>query len=375
MSKGLYLHIPFCIRKCHYCNFVVSANASPALRADYFRALEKEIQHVYETTGPLIFDTVYLGGGTPSSLDAEEMTHIFSLIQKQFSWRPDAEITCEVNPGEVDERKLEAYRRLGINRISVGAQSFNDKLLKTMGRIHDAQTTVDTVSLLRSCGFKNISLDLIIRLPRQTIVDVEEALKTCADVGAEQVVIYDLNVHPRTVFGHRQNKNQLPLPSEKLHAEMMEAVERILVEQHGYIQYEISSFAKPGYESKHNLIYWNNDEYLGLGPGAFSYINGVRSVLANSVPRYIQKCLNGRWENEDEEKLTPERNEVETLLTGLRLERGIDLTRFRFIQDHLNEEIPGLLERELLKKSGNRIMLTRKGKYLAETVFTELSLV
>jgi len=163
--RGLYLHIPFCLKKCHYCNYVITANANDELRGRYFDALEMEIQHAVDQYGGLHFDTIYLGGGTPSALSGDEMARVFDLIHRSFTFEKNCEISCEVNPGEVNEEKLKTYRALGINRISLGAQSFNDHLLKEMGRIHDAQTIRDTVGQLKGLGFKNLSLDLIIRLP------------------------------------------------------------------------------------------------------------------------------------------------------------------------------------------------------------------
>ena len=373
--RGLYVHIPFCLKKCHYCNFTITTRRSEKDKTLFFKALEEEIRHVERQNGPLCFDTVYLGGGTPSALSGSEMKHLVSLFKNYFSWPEDAEFTCEVNPGDVDPAKLEAFRELGINRISVGAQSFNDELLKQMGRVHNSHMIEKTFQDLNALGFKNISLDLIIRVPGQTLEDVESSVQNAVKLGAHQVVLYDLNIHDNTLFGvwHKQGK-LIPLQDE-MHIQMMKRAEEILVREQGYVQYEISNFAKCGYESRHNLIYWNNQEYLGLGPGAFSYLKGKRSVLSNRVSDYLEKCLTQNWQNEEEDVLSDIEQEMETLLTGLRLKNGVDLRVFPKPKSHLDEEIPRLLENGLLAEEGNRVYLTPRGKYLAETVFSELSRV
>lgn len=370
--RGLYVHVPFCRRKCHYCNYVIAAAAPARLKEDFFRAIEKEAEFQRARRGPLVFDTLYLGGGTPSALDGAEMSRLVSILRKHFGFCEGFEFTCEANPGEINAAKARVYRKLGVNRISLGAQSFDDALLADMGRIHDSAAIGATARMLREEGFGNISFDLIIRLPGQTPRGVVDSVRRAASEGASQMVIYDLNVHEGTVYGARRRRGTLELPPEERHFEMARAAEETLAES-GYVQYEISSFARPGFESRHNLIYWHNAEYLGLGPGAFSYMEGCRYQYARDAARYVEKCLAGRWENDDEDFLSPEKTEMETLLTGLRLKEGVALRAFPLLGRRLESEAAALAGEGLIEEKGGRWALTRTGRHLAETVFTRLA--
>lgn len=369
---GLYLHIPFCIRKCHYCDFVIAPSANAGLRRDYFAALEAEAAHARQRLGPVEFDTVYLGGGTPSALTVGEFNELFDLLNKYFSWKKTAEITCEVNPGEVDAEKFKTYRRLGVNRISLGVQSTNDELLKAMNRAHNTEDARRTVRMAVEAGLENLSMDLIIRLPDQKVEDVSKSIKDVVEWKAQQVVIYDLSVHENTHFGLKRRKGELRLPDEGVHQVMFETVERVLIDA-GFEHYEVSSFAKPGHQSRHNLIYWRNQEYLGLGPGAFSYIDGVRSVYAKTVARYIEKASRNDWTSDEADALSDEEKEIETLLTGMRLAPGVDLGRFPMVRPGVEAEVPRLAALGLVEYDGTTLKLSRKGKYLAESVLEQLS--
>ena len=318
-----------------------------------------------------MFDTLYLGGGTPSELNANEMVRLFKVLRNHFDFRANTEITCEVNPGDINKEKLEVYHNLGINRISLGAQSFNEKLLAEINRPHGVREIFDTASLLRKLGFTNISLDLIIRLPDQTLDDVGNALSAAISLDVNQVTVYDLEVHEKTVFGVRMKQGELKLPTVEEHEQMFDLVESMLT-QAGYIHYELLSFAKPGFESKHNLIYWNNGEYLGFGPGAFSYMNGVRYQFARDVSRYLKKCAAGELTNDVEDRLTEEEKETETLITGLRLKEGVDLNRFRLIRKRIEEHVLPLVKEKLIEHSGSRIHLTAHGRRVAEKILPEL---
>lgn len=372
MPTGLYVHIPFCAKKCHYCNFVIALSGNPRLHADFLSALEAEAAEARRRYGPVLFDTVYLGGGTPSAISAGEMEKVFSILQKHFSWKPGAEITCEVNPGDVDEEKLRTYRRLGVNRISLGVQSTNDRLLKAMNRAHTAEDARRTARLIRDLGFDNVSMDLIIRLPNQEVGDITRSISDMVEWNAQQVVVYDLAVHEDTHFGNLQQKRELILPDEAAHEEMFQAVESGLIAA-GLAQYEIASFAKPGYESRHNLLYWNNQPYLGLGPGAFSYMDGVRYQYARSVSSYLEKTAAGDRSNDEQDVLGAEEKEMETLLTGLRLRPGIDLSRLPLLRERLEPEAAALAAAGLVEYDAPVIRLTRKGRYLAESLLARLA--
>lgn len=369
--RGLYLHIPFCLQKCHYCDFVITVDRSPEKRERFFKTIEREAGQAAQRWGCLEFDTLYLGGGTPSALSAEEMGRLFGIVRERFSVDPEAEVTCEVNPGDVDAKKLAAYRALGINRVSVGAQSFNDRLLQEMNRPHDASAIEETASILRKLGFPNISLDLILRLPGQTLEDARDSVERAVALGVSQVVLYDLDVHEKTVYGWRLRRGELKLPDEETHERMFARAEQIL-EQAGYLHYEVANFAKPGLESRHNLLYWTNQEYLGLGPGAFSYLNRVRSQFAPDVGRYLTKCEAGDWTPDESEQISDENWEIETLLTGLRLSWGVNLKNFPRIRPRLEPTLAELLDQKLVEETDGRLALSRRGRYIAESVIARL---
>jgi oxygen-independent coproporphyrinogen-3 oxidase len=247
----------------------------------------------------------------------------------------------------------------------------NDALLKDMNRAHNSEGSKQTARLVREAGFDNISMDLIIRLPGQTVEDVRRSVDAVVAWGAKQVVVYDLAVHDETVFGLRRRKGELALPPEEIHAEMFAAAESGFAAA-GLAHYEVASFARPGFESKHNLIYWRNQPYLGLGPGAFSYIDGNRTVYAKTVRGYIDKAMRGDWANDEEDVLSQQEIEYETLLTGVRLTAGFELSRVPLIRAKIEAEADALAEQGLVEYDGQVLCLTQKGRYLAETVFAIL---
>lgn len=369
MPRGLYVHIPFCHQKCHYCNFVIALDKAGNLREKFFVSIQHEIAESARRYGRLKFDTLYFGGGTPSMLTPIEAARLLDMLFGAFDFEPGFEFTYEMNPEDADPERLKSFRNLGVNRVSLGAQSFNNDLLKNMGRRHTAEDTVRAVANARAAGFNNISLDLIISLPDQTLRDVEEALAQAVELGPNQISIYDFDLHENSVYGLRAKRSELILPSEDEHLKMAELVESRLTSA-GYVQHELLNFAKPGFESKHNFIYWHNQEYLGVGPGAFSYLNEVRYQFATSVSRYFEKCVAGNWARDMEDAISPREKEIETLLTGLRLKEGVSLAQFNMIRKALEEKIEKL--DGLLEKNGDRFRLSRRGRFVAETVFAQL---
>lgn len=386
MQRGLYIHIPFCKTRCHYCNFVTTAEHSPGLRERFFDAISAEIKHAGNhygrpvktgeprhaiQAGRLSFDTLYLGGGTPSSLSIPELSRLVEGVHSAFKFKEGYEFTCEFNPGDGGEAKLKALHEIGVNRISLGCQSFQDRLLTRIGRRHTVRDIMETVAKIRQVGIMNLSFDLMLRLPGQTVEDFRDSVRRSIELDASQVSLYDLEVHDGTPFGQFQKEGTLDLPGEEDHARMYESAIQDLTGA-GYEHYEISNFAKPEMASRHNLIYWHNQEYLGLGPGAFTYLNGIRSQFAPSLIRYLEKCETGDWQNDIEDKLSEEEKETETLVMGLRLCEGIEPVLFPRIYPTLRERLAALCKKGLMEMSGQNIRLTARGKFLSEDVFAFL---
>lgn len=371
MSLGLYVHIPFCKKRCRYCNFVSSENTSPEFRSLFFSALFDQMKECRNRVSGLTFSTVYIGGGTPSFLSTPELTWLFEEIRENFDVVKDAEITCEWNPGDGEEMKFSVLRILGVNRISLGTQSFQDSLLARLGRQHRVYDSLKTVEKIQNAGIRNISMDLMLRIPGQQVEDVAESLQRCVELGAAQVSLYDLEIHEGTFFGILDQKGVLPLPDEEEHARMYQTAAEVLGSA-GYEHYEISNFAKPGLASRHNLLYWNNQEYIGLGPGAYSYFGGMRYQFAGDVPGYIEKCMTKNWQNDQEDVLSDVEKETETFTMALRLERGVVPERFPRIYPGLCERVRSLSKEGLLQSSQGLLRLTERGKCLSEDVFAFL---
>lgn len=368
MPKGLYLHIPFCETRCHYCNFVTTAEHSPDLRVQFFRALISEMAKAREVYGRLSFDTLYLGGGTPSCLSIAETEKLVGEIRNSFDLHEGFEFTCEFNPGDGDQGKLDAFRSLGVNRISLGCQAFQDVILQRLGRRHTVQDIVETLGKIRQAGISNISFDLMLRLPGQTVGNFRDSVRQCIDLGASQVSLYDLEIHQETPFGQLQEKEGLDLPTGEEHAAMYGIALEILP-QAGYEHYEISNFARPGLASQHNLLYWHNQEYLGLGPGAFSYLNGVRYQFAANLGSYLEKCGRRDWTNDTEDVLSEEEKETETFVTGLRLSEGVCPEDFTNLHPQMKERVQKLCREGLAEQVEEKLRLTARGKFLSEDVF------
>jgi oxygen-independent coproporphyrinogen-3 oxidase len=369
---GLYVHIPFCEKKCHYCNFIVTGLGPSAKRDRFFAALGREIDHYAPRFKDTIFDTLYIGGGTPSTMTSEEAETFFSLLRRRFRVKPGAEITLEANPGDITERKAHLYREMGVNRISLGAQSFNDGTLQRLNRAHGSAEIFESLDLLRGAGFRNISLDLILSLPGETLEDVKRSFHKLVELDPEHVSVYELTIEEKTVFGRAFKEGRLGLPAEEKQIKML-SFARDFLEEKGFRRYELLSYAKPGFESRHNLLYWENEDYLGLGPGAFSYFGGRRFRNSASFEEYIAKIENEDWSAHEEESLTPAKKEIESFLLALRLRDGASRDRFASLPACYNGTIENLIDKGLLAQDECRIRLTPRGQFFAETVFTELS--
>lgn len=329
------------------------------------------MREAQERYGRLCFDTVYFGGGTPSSLTADETVKLFTLLKQYFDFRPGAEITWEVNPGDVDASKIGVYRGAGINRISLGIQSFQESSLKDMARPHGVAEVHDTMRMLRAEGFQNISVDLILRLPGETLEIVRKNIEGALALDPAQFTLYDLEVNAGTVYGTKAARGELVLISEAEHEEIAEVAEQVL-EASGYGQYSLGVFAKPGFEARHNLNYWHNGEYLALGPGAYGYMRGVRYQFAPDVRRWMKK-----WELRDHQPdiadtLSAMEQEKENLLTGLRLREGVSMQICERYLETLGPKINVLIGEGLLEIRQGQLMLTKRGRFLFESVSAEL---
>lgn len=369
---GIYIHIPFCIKKCEYCDFVSYCNKEEYV-PQYINALKKEIKKNINKEYKIT--TIYIGGGTPSSIEENYIADIIETIKLNMNEEnlkdfENIEVTIEVNPGTVNEEKLQVYRKIGINRLSIGLQETHNELLKSIGRIHTYEKFIKTYKLARKIGFNNINVDLMIALPNQTIQDIKENLEKITKLNPEHISVYSLILEEGTPFYNKYNENKIKLPDEELERNMYWYVKNTL-ENNGYAHYEISNFSKKGFESKHNMNCWNQEEYLGFGVAAHSYNNKIRYSNTNSIEEYIKgsnKIIH--------EKQTLEDMQKEYMLLGLRKIEGINIQKFKnkFAQNPIfifKEQLNKLVDEELIIVDGNEIKLTNKGLDLANIVWEE----
>ena len=381
---GLYIHIPFCKQKCSYCDFCSYANKESFIKR-YIQCILKEIIEVgnnnkidFENGKDDLFlvKTIYIGGGTPSLIDSKYIVQIIEDIKLNFEIDEKAEITIEVNPGTVTLEKLEDYKRAGINRLSIGLQSTHEHLLKEIGRIHTYLDFLDTFRFAREAGFENINVDLMIGLPNQTLEEVKDSIEEIVSMEPEHISVYSLILEENTPL-FKKVEEGLELPNEDLERKMYWAVKQTL-EQNNYIHYEISNFAKKGYESKHNLDCWNQKEYIGFGIAAHSYTNGIRYSNIENIEQYIKNYDEDKTEENlvFHEKQDMEAMQKEYMLLGLRKIDGVSIQEFKikFVANPVflyHSELEKLVNEELLEIDGDMIKLTNKGLDLANIVWEE----
>jgi len=369
---GLYVHIPFCRQACHYCDFHFSTDTGP--RLDLINALTHELALQKDYLGEEI-NTIYLGGGTPSILNRGELDTLFSVIRTHFVLAPHAEITLEANPDDLTKEKLEEIRASGINRLSIGIQSFDDNLLKYLNRVHDANGARRCLKYVREAGFNNISIDLIYAIPGQSQKIWEETLQEALSFLPEHISSYGLTIEERTVFGNWSKRGKLHPMDEENSAQQFEILTDMLL-QAGYGHYEISNFCKPGFHSRHNSNYWKQSRYLGIGPSAHSYNGDSRQFNIRNNASYVRSINKGIVPFE-REVLTRENKINEYILTTLRTEWGCNLS---FLKQHLDDDLLhrcgdnlSLLQQNGLIMIGNGILqLSRKGKLLADKIAEDL---
>ena len=367
---GCYVHIPFCVRKCAYCDFNSYSGYTDAHIARYVSALTREIK---QTAPGSPVDTIFFGGGTPTAIPASDEAALLQSVLETLPVAPDAEITTEANPGTMDVAHLAVLREAGFNRISFGVQSFDPGLLKTMDRIHSADEARNAVKAARAAGFENISLDLMFGLPRQTLKQWEDSLHEALALETEHLSLYSLIVEEGTGFYTLQQKGRLPLPEDDLAADMYEmAVE--VAQAAGYEQYEIANFARPGRACRQNLHYWRNESYYGFGCGAVGYLGGARRMNIKAPAAYAQAVEAEADIALSSETLTADETMAETMMLGLRLTReGVSCLTFeeRFGIDprvKFAAEIETYTRRGLLEVAGDTLRLTPQGVFLASEV-------
>jgi len=369
---GVYVHIPFCKQKCYYCDFISFANKNEK-QEQYIKAIKKEID-TYEFEKYNV-TTIYIGGGTPSYIESKYIVELIEKLKSKLTNNETKfdkiEITIEVNPGAVTKQKLQDFKSCGINRLSIGLQTTNNNLLKQIGRIHTYEEFLETYNMAKEVGFENINVDLMLGLPNQTIKDLKDSLEKVIRLGATHISVYSLIVEEGTVISKLLDEEKIELPSEETEREMYWYVKNTL-ELNGYKHYEISNFAKENKYSKHNMNCWKQEEYIGLGVAAHSYLNDTRFSNANNIEDYINNVEN----KEIEEVQTLEDKQNEFMLLGLRMLDGVDIASFKqkfgqnpiyLYRDRLNK----LVEDGLIVVDLNHIKLTNKGLDLANLVFEE----
>ena len=371
---GIYVHIPFCKQKCYYCDFKSYANKEELIEK-YIKWLKYEIKEVgegnkldYENDLDelVTVKTIYIGGGTPSYLDSKYIKEIIEEIRENFKLADKVEITIEVNPGTVNKTKLLDYINSGINRISIGLQSKDNELLKRIGRIHKYEDFLQTYNMAREVGFKNINVDLMLALPGQTIAKLEKGLKQVIDLQPEHISLYSLIIEDGTKIEKMLKNNEITLPDENIERKMYWETKKVL-EEAGYIHYEISNFAKEGYKSEHNWNCWSQKEYMGFGVAAHSYTNDVRFSNIDSIEEYIENYEQGNVTDNFvfHEKQTQSSKMKEYMMLGLRKIEGISIQEFKnkFVGNPLyiyRKELQKLVEEELIEIELDKIKLTKR---------------
>ena len=381
---GLYIHIPFCKRKCYYCDFVSYCNKDNLIE-EYIKYLKQELREVakemefnfkYNDGEKIVVDTIYIGGGTPSYIDCNYIVDIMNEIYKNYNLDLK-EVTIEVNPKTVNAEKLKAYKKAGINRLSIGMQETNDEILKKIGRIHTYSDFLHTYKTARDVGFENINIDVMIGLPGQSIRNVEETINKVIELNPEHISLYSLILEENTKLYELVKNKEITLETDEIERRMYHSARKNL-NRNGYKQYEISNFSKKGYESKHNLNCWNQNEYIGFGVASHSYTDNIRYSNIESIEQYIENYKQNKQENNIifHEKQNKKSKMMEYIMLNLRKIKGINICEFKkvFKDDVMNifgEKISKLHNQKLIKISRSNIALTIKGLDLANIVWQE----
>lgn len=374
--QAVYIHIPFCTNKCFYCDFnSYVLKDQPVM--DYLRALDREMERTVQQTPPGEIRSIFVGGGTPTVLNPQEMEFFLASVRRHFPhWSSDIEFTMEANPGTTDRDKMTVMKNGGVNRVSFGVQAFQNELLSGIGRIHNTDDVYRSLDNARAVGLNNLSIDLMFGLPNQTVDMLDYSVSRALELGLPHYSIYSLKVEENTLFHTLYHKNQLPLPSEEEELKMyLLLMERM--EQAGYKQYEISNFAKPGFASRHNITYWKNEDYYGLGAGAHGYVGRKRHVNIKGVNPYVEAAKAGLPRME-QFGVSREEAMEDFVMVGLRMLDGIRKADFR---KQFDEELDDVFARPLNKmlsagllethEDGEGYRLSKQGVLFGNEVFAE----
>jgi len=369
---AVYVHIPICAHKCYYCDFH-SRPVPASERMRYLQALCSEIRLCPHKGSPA--QTLFLGGGTPSELTGDEIERIVSTLDATFEFSEDSEWTIECNPGTVSPASCDRLAELGFDRVSLGAQTFNDDILKRLGRIHNAAQAERSFEWFRAAGFENLSIDLMFGIPGQSFADWRASLVRALDLGPEHLSLYSLSIEPGTPFGHLRDCGAMQEPPDELVADMYELA-MDLTRDRGYHQYEISNYCLPGLECRHNLAYWNNSPYLGFGVSAASYVDGRRWSNTCDWEDYFEGAANGRVPRVNEEHLDWKYALGEEVMLQIRTARGVSVAKLSRkyrcdFEGLFRPSIDFLRSQDLIVKEGELLRLTRRGKLLANEVCLE----
>lgn len=361
-----YVHIPFCTQICYYCDFSKVFIKNQPVDA-YLQALIREFRS-YDITE---LRTLYIGGGTPTSISAVQLDYLLTELIRDLNLNTLEEFTIEANPGDLTVDKIEVLQKSAVNRVSLGVQTFNDKHLKRIGRSHNEAQIYSTIDALKTAGFQNISIDLIYALPGQTMDDVRSNVAKALSLNIPHLSLYSLILEHHTVFMNKMRRGKLHLPTEDLEAEMFEYIISEM-ERNGFEHYEISNFTKPGFESRHNLMYWENVEYYGVGAGASGYLDGIRYRNRGLIQHYLKGVSEGNARL-SEEVLSKNEMMEEELFLGLRKKEGVSIGKFEqkfgtSFEKRYGQIVQELQSDGLLKENNGFIQMTKKGLFLGDTV-------
>lgn len=361
-----YVHIPFCTQICYYCDFSKVFIKNQPVDA-YLQALIREFRS-YDITE---LRTLYIGGGTPTSISAVQLDYLLTELSRDLNLNTLEEFTIEANPGDLTVDKIEVLQKSAVNRVSLGVQTFNDKHLKRIGRSHNEVQIYSTIDALKTAGFQNISIDLIYALPGQTMDDVRSNVAKALSLNIPHLSLYSLILEHHTVFMNKMRRGKLHLPTEDLEVEMFEYIISEM-ERNGFEHYEISNFTKPGFESRHNLMYWDNVEYYGVGAGASGYLDGIRYRNRGPIQHYLKGVSEGNARL-SEEVLSKNEMMEEELFLGLRKKKGVSIGKFEqkfgtSFEKRYGQIVQELQSDGLLKENNGFIQMTKKGLFLGDTV-------